>query len=53
MALEERDYKSTPEALEELTGRPAEEFEADEDLPMPDPDELELHDAEEFYSDSD
>lgn len=53
MALEKPEYKSVPEALAELTGRPADNFEVDEDLPMPDPDELESHDAEEFYSDSD
>ena len=50
MSLEERDHKPTPEALAELTGRPAEEFELPEDIPMPAPEELDIHDAAEFYS---
>jgi hypothetical protein len=50
MSLEERDQKSTPEALAELTGRPPEEFEVPEDVPMPAPEELDSHDAAEFYS---
>lgn len=53
MSLEERDHKPTPEALAELTGRPVEEFEAPDDAPLPDLDDLETHDAEDFYSDSD
>jgi len=50
MVLEERDAQLTPEALSELTGRPPEDFEASDELPLPDLDELETHDADEFYS---
>ena len=50
MALEERDAQLTPEALSELTGRPPEDFEAPDELPLPDLDELETHDADEFLS---
>ena len=50
MAPEERDAQLTPEALSELTGRPPEDFEAPDGLPLPDLDELETHDADEFYS---
>ena len=50
MALEERDAQLTPEALSELTGRPPEDFEAPDGLPLLDLDELETHDADEFYS---
>ncbi len=52
MALEERDSKSAAELLAEKTGRDAEEFELTEDMEFPDPENLEKHDAEEFYSDS-
>ena len=50
MALEERDAQLTPEALSELTGRLPEDFEAPNGLPLLDPNELENHDADEFYS---
>ena len=50
MVLEERDAQLTPEALSELTGRPPEDFEAPNGLPLPDLDELETDDADEFYS---
>ena len=50
MVLEERDVRSTPEALSELTGRPPEDFEAPDGLPLPDLDDLETHDTDEFCS---
>lgn len=50
MALEEHEARETPEALSTLTGRSPEDFEAPDELPLPDLDELETHDADEFYS---
>ena len=50
MALEESDAQLTPEVLFELTGRPPEDFEAPDGLPLPNLDDLETHDADEFYS---
>lgn len=52
MALEERDSKTSAEILAEETGRDIEEFEISEDIEIPDLDNLEEHDADEFYSDS-
>lgn len=52
MALEERDSKSAAELLAEETGRDIEEFQLTDEMEFPDPDELEEHDAEEFYSNS-
>jgi hypothetical protein len=52
MALEERDGKTAAELLAEATGRDPEEFEVDEDMEFPDPDELEEHDPENVYSES-
>jgi len=52
MALEERDSKTSAEILAEETGRDIEEFELSEDVEIPDLDDLEEHDADEFYSDS-
>ena len=52
MALENRDSKTAAELLAEATGRDVEEFELTDDMEFPDPDELEEHDADEFYSDS-
>lgn len=40
--------KSVPEILSEMTGEPIEKFQAD-DFPLPDWDELEWEDAEEYY----
>jgi len=52
MALEERDSKTSAEILAEETGRDVSEFELTEDLELPDLEDLEEHDADEFYSDS-
>lgn len=52
MALEERDSKTSAEILAEETGRDIEEFELSEGIEIPDLDDLEEHDADEFYSDS-
>jgi len=52
MALEERDSKTSAEILAEETGRDVSEFELTEDLEFPDLEDLEEHDADEFYSDS-
>lgn len=46
------EYTTTPEALAEMTGRPVEEFRPD-DVELPDRDDLETHDADEFYGDDD
>ena len=48
-ALEGRDAQLTPEAHSELTGRPPEDFEASDGLPLPFLHKLETHDAGEFY----
>jgi len=50
MSPRKQNYRSTAEVLAELTGRPAEEFEVPEDVPMPPPEELDTHDAATFYS---
>jgi len=52
MALEERDSKTSAEILAEETGRDVSEFKLTEDLEFPDLEDLEEHDADEFYSDS-
>jgi len=52
MALEERDSETSAEILAEETGRDVSEFELTEDLEFPDLEDLEEHDADEFYSDS-
>jgi hypothetical protein len=51
MALEERDSKSFAEILAEKTGRDISEFEPPGDFEMPNPADLEIHNADEFYSD--
>lgn len=50
MSPPKHDNRATPEVLAELTGRPAEEFEVPEDVPMPSLEELDSHDAVAFYS---
>lgn len=50
MSPRKQNHKSTAEVLAELTGRPVEEFEVPEDVPMPAPEELDTHDAATFYS---
>lgn len=50
MSPPEQTHRLTPEVLAELTGRPADEFEVPEDVPMPAPGELDTHDAATFYS---
>jgi len=52
MALEERDSKTSAEILAEETGRDIEEYVLTEDMEFPDLDDLEEHDADEYYSDS-
>lgn len=52
MALEERDSKSAAELLAEETGRDIGEFSLTEDMEFPDPDDLQEHDADDFYSES-
>ena len=50
MSSPEQNHRPTPELLAELTGRPADEFEVPEDVPMPAPETLDTHDAAAFYS---
>jgi hypothetical protein len=52
MALEEPDSKTFAEILAEETGRDVSEFEPDDDLEIPDLEDLEEVDADEFYSES-
>jgi hypothetical protein len=52
MALEERDSKTSAEILAEETGRDIKEFELTEEMEFPDLDDLEEHDADDFYSES-
>ena len=49
MALEEPDSKTAAEILAEETGRDVSEFELTEDMEFPHPDDLEEHNAEDFY----
>lgn len=51
MSLEEPESRSFAEILAEETGKDISEFQPPEDYELPDPEELETHDAEEFYSD--
>jgi hypothetical protein len=48
----EQDSKTFAELLAEETGRDISEFELTDDMEFPDPDDLEEHDADEFYSES-
>jgi hypothetical protein len=50
MSLENREEKTAAELLAEETGRPVEEFELTDDMEFPDLDDLEVHDADEYYS---
>lgn len=49
MALEERESKTAAELLAEATNRDIEEFELTDDMEFPDPDDLEEHNADNFY----
>jgi hypothetical protein len=49
MSPRKQNHGSTAAALGELTGRPVEEFKIPEDVTMPAPEELNTHDAAEFY----
>jgi hypothetical protein len=51
MSLEEPESRSFAEILAEETGRDISEFQPPEDLAIPDLEELDEHDADEFYSD--
>lgn len=50
MSPRKQNHRSAPETLAELTGRPAEEFEIPDGVPMPAPEELDTHDAVVFYT---
>jgi hypothetical protein len=50
MALEEPDSRSAAEILAEETGRDISEFQVPEEMDIPELEELEEHDAKEFYS---
>lgn len=50
MALEEPESKDFAEILAEETGRDVSEFELTDDMEFPELDELNDHDADEFYS---